>query len=119
VVAPARRCEKHTVNHSSPKAHHAHHYHNGKYLYKTSEWTRLRESYAAQNPLCKHCQQYGIVTPGFIVDHIVEIADGGEKFAWSNLQHLCASCHNVKTGREKVRRRKKKENNGFGTLSDF
>ena len=113
------RCDKHPLRQSTPKRVHEHQIHNGKNLYKTQQWVNLRNAYARHQPLCEHCLRYDIITPGFIVDHIVEIADGGEKFDWNNLQHLCASCHNTKTGREKVKRRKKKQNGGFGNISDF
>lgn len=113
------RCPLHPLTYSTTKRHYEHHHHNGKNIYKSQQWVHLRNAYAAHQPLCEHCLQYDIITPGFVVDHIVEILDGGQPFEWSNLQHLCNTCHNAKTAREKVKRRKKKDNNGFGNISDF
>lgn len=114
------RCALHPLNASyAPKRRYEHHYHNGKQIYKSQRWVNLRNEYAARQPLCEHCLSYEIITPGFVVDHIVEILDGGDIWEWKNLQHLCNSCHNAKTAREKLKRKKKKENNGFGNLSDF
>lgn len=113
------RCERHTRTMATPKRVYDHHFHNGRNIYKSSQWIALRDAYARENPLCQQCEPYGITTAGFIVDHIKEVLDGGAVYDWDNLQHLCQSCHNAKTGREAVKRRKKRSLNGFGTLSDF
>lgn len=39
------------------------------------------------------------------VDHIVNVADGGDEWDWDNLQSACKHCHAVKTAREGARRR--------------
>ncbi len=39
-----------------------------------------------------------------VVDHVVPIKDGGERFDAANLQALCVSCHNRKTATERARR---------------
>ena len=38
--------------------------------------------------------------PATEVDHIVEVADGGDLYGLDNLQSLCHSCHAAKTKRE-------------------
>jgi 5-methylcytosine-specific restriction protein A len=113
------RCERHrrAVTHS--KRVYDHHHEDGKNIYKSQRWVRLRAELIRQQPTCQHCLQYGIVTPGKIVDHIVEIEDGGAVWDIDNLQHLCHTCHNIKTGREAVKRKKRADNEGFGNLSDF
>jgi 5-methylcytosine-specific restriction protein A len=35
-----------------------------------------------------------------VVDHILPIKKGGERFERSNLQSLCVPCHNAKTASE-------------------
>ena len=50
--------------------------------------------------LCQPCQQRGHVTPGCnTVDHIINKARGGSDHG-SNLQTICAACHDAKTGAE-------------------
>lgn len=112
------RCDKHMrIVAVTPKREYSHHFHNGKNIYKTTQWRKLRDAFAAENPLCRHCHDYEIITAGYIVDHIIEIEDGGQPFEWSNLQHLCQSCHNAKTAREKIKRKNRKS--GIQKISDF
>lgn len=46
----------------------------------------------------------GRTEPAVIVDHVKEIADGGDPYDWDNLQSLCLPCHNRKTAAERRRR---------------
>jgi len=50
------------------------------------------------------CLAEGKVTQGAIVDHIVEIQDGGDLTSPDNLQTLCRYHHNLKTSQEKKER---------------
>jgi len=68
-------------------------------FYHSREWKRARGLQLSKFPLCKEC-----FYPAEIVDHIVEIKDGGSRLSHSNLQSLCRSCHNIKTFREKRKR---------------
>ena len=52
------------------------------------------------NPVCEECLRRGLVTEATVVDHIVPINEGGAPLDMSNLQSLCAKCHNIKSGRE-------------------
>jgi len=113
------RCERHSVSYSVPKQIYAHHYHNGKKIYSSTRWLSLRQQKITLQPLCEHCLRYEIVKPGYIVDHVKEIKDGGEIWDIENLEHLCHSCHNAKTARERLKRKRKSNQNGFGSLSDF
>ena len=65
-------------------------------FYSSSEWRRLREWYRARHPLCEECERNGRVALAQVVDHIIEIADGGDPVDPSNLQSLCHACHNRK-----------------------
>jgi len=117
-VTGTSRCEHHPVTYT-PKKRYEHHYHQGKNIYKSTRWVNLRSQFLKHNPLCKHCQEQGVLTPGHTVDHIKEIVDGGELWDVDNLQSLCNACHNTKTGSEKKRRVRRKKTNGFGLLSDY
>lgn len=112
------RCDKHPLSYS-PKKVYEHHHHQGKHIYSSARWRNLRNQFIKHNPLCAHCKVDDIITPGDMVDHIVEIEDGGEIWDVDNLQTLCNSCHNKKTGNEVKKRRRRKNNNGFGSLSDY
>ena len=68
-------------------------------FYHSREWKRVRGLQLSKFPLCKECFH-----PAIIVDHIVEIKDGGSKLSLSNLQSLCRGCHNIKTLRAKQNR---------------
>jgi 5-methylcytosine-specific restriction protein A len=58
-------------------------------------WTVRRAAYLKMHPFCVVCGQRGTV-----VDHITPKRLGGSDMN-HNLQALCATCHNRKTGREK------------------
>jgi len=76
-----------------------------EHKYNTANWQRLRAAVLAREPLCRECQRQGMVTAAHVVDHIVPVQDGGTD-ATSNLQPLCASCHNAKTQREIAERQR-------------
>lgn len=64
-------------------------------------WRKLRDAYIAEHPLCRHCQERGIVTAAAEVDHIEpHRGDIALLLDWDNLQALCAPCHSAKTARE-------------------
>ena len=111
------RCERHKRPLTHSKRVYDHHHENGKNIYKSQRWVKLRAELIRQQPTCQHCLQYGIVTPGKIVDHIIEIEDGGAVWDINNLQHLCHACHNRKTAKEALKRNRKVGE--FGSLSDF
>jgi 5-methylcytosine-specific restriction protein A len=50
------------------------------------------------------CLAEGRVTQGVIVDHIVEIQDGGDLTSPDNLQTLCRYHHALKTKAERKKR---------------
>jgi 5-methylcytosine-specific restriction protein A len=74
-------------------------------LYESPEWRRLRALYIKRNPLCERCFADGRrITPAAIVDHRVEIKDGGGRLDPENLTSLCRACHNKKTALERAKR---------------
>lgn len=56
-------------------------------------WRRLRDKFYKKNPMCRFCDHDGIDRIGDDVDHIIPIAQGGERLDWSNLQTLCNKHH--------------------------
>ena len=63
-------------------------------IYQSARWLRLRKLKLSIDPLCEVCTK---PTPGFAVDHIEEISNGGEPWSLSNLMTLCEHHHNKKT----------------------
>ena len=109
------RCPLHPSTHV-PKQRYAHHYHDGKNIYYSNRWKKLRQAYIEHQPLCEHCLKLDLITPASVVDHIKEIKDGGEAWSFDNLQSLCSTCHNRKTA---IERRRRNKGNGFGSVNDF
>lgn len=54
----------------------------------------------AAEPLCRRCDEMGVVTPASMVDHITPLNQGGARLDRANLQPLCDPCHAVKTARD-------------------
>ena len=61
-------------------------------FYKSKQWRRLTKE--LRTGLCFRCGQVGGRT---IIDHIVELRDGGPPLEAGNLQELCMKCHSHKT----------------------
>lgn len=110
------RCAKHK-NKQVDRSKYLHHTNErGQNLYHTKQWRRLRKAQLLLHPYCKTCQQFHITTIASVVDHIIEVEDGGEFYDIDNLQSLCPRHHNVKTGAEKKKRNAKPKPL---SLSDF
>ena len=69
-------------------------------FYQSARWRNTREAVLRDNPLCCRCQAKGLLQPAKVVDHIVPVKLGGERFERANLQSLCVPCHNAKTASE-------------------
>jgi 5-methylcytosine-specific restriction enzyme A len=72
----------------SPEAHR---------FYRSKQWLAVRQAHLRHEPLCRACKAAGRIVPGYAVDHIVPIADGGARLDEANLQSLCAACHSRKS----------------------
>ena len=70
-------------------------------FYQRKAWKDARSAQLMREPLCRACGVSGYVVAAAVVDHVVAIADGGAEYDFGNLQSLCASCHNAKTGRDR------------------
>ncbi|MBU3953351.1 MAG: HNH endonuclease [Proteobacteria bacterium] len=73
-------------------------------FYGTATWQKFRRWYRKQHPLCEICLAAGFHTPGHLVDHIVELKDGGNLLDPDNCQTLCNRCHGKKTVSERIKR---------------
>jgi len=65
-----------------------------RWVYRTQLWARLRLEQLRREPLCRYCAQMGETVPATVVDHV--IAHRGDRalaFDPTNLQSLCAPCH--------------------------
>ncbi|WP_247869541.1 HNH endonuclease signature motif containing protein [Herbaspirillum sp. ST 5-3] len=75
---------------------------NGRTLaLDSAAWRKLRASVLADEPLCRHCQALGRVTPATDVDHIDNDPSNNRR---DNLQALCHECHSRKTNADMGRR---------------
>jgi len=70
-------------------------------FYQKGAWRRIRNLYIKNNPLCVECVENGIIEKADVVDHIKQISKGGQAYSFDNLQSLCSTCHNQKSGRER------------------
>lgn len=69
-------------------------------MYGSNRWKKIRELKMKEcGGLCQECLKKGFIVKAKVVDHIVEVKDGGCEFCLENLQCLCQSCHNKKTAR--------------------
>ena len=69
-------------------------------VYNSSKWRKFSKAYKERNPLCVKCQEKGITSKTEVTDHIERVNTGGDIYSLDNLQPLCKSCHNRKSGRE-------------------
>jgi 5-methylcytosine-specific restriction endonuclease McrA len=72
----------------------------GRYFafYKSKQWTKLSYSYRLNHPICEWCERRGLYVPVAVVDHKTPIrVDWSRRYDETNLQSLCASCHNEKS----------------------
>lgn len=66
-----------------------------------TRWQKARATYLASHPLCKQCDQRGLIVRATVVDHIIP-HKGDQNLFWSrdNWQSLCKPCHDKKTATE-------------------
>ncbi|MCW5738382.1 MAG: HNH endonuclease [Enhydrobacter sp.] len=71
-------------------------------FYSSPAWIELRDR--VRREAGGRCQVAGCNRRGHIVDHIVELKDGGAPLDRSNTTLMCASHHAAKTASERARR---------------
>lgn len=58
-------------------------------------WERLRRMHLNEHPFCVFCERKGRVTVATVADHIQTIEEAPERrLDPTNIQSLCAPCHN-------------------------
>jgi len=70
-------------------------FNDSRYHSRVLLWTKIRAEVLWENKVCVKCG----INLSSEVDHIREIAAGGDPFDKSNLQALCHNCHKKKTVR--------------------
>ena len=83
-------------------------------FYNSKAWREVRHNTMLRNDfLCSTCLAEGKYTKAYVVDHIVELKDDWSKRLDSdNLEPLCHYHHNIKTIREKQKRRDRNNKQG-------
>lgn len=69
--------------------------------YNTRRWQKVRRVGLLKEPWCAECLKNNLYITAKIRDHIVPVSQGGEFWDTKNHQSLCATCHQIKTNREK------------------
>ena len=101
---------KHTYckDHGVSKDNHYRKYNRDKdrdKFYHSKKWKHKRlEVMQEYQGLCQECKSQGQIVPADVVDHIVELLDGGDELDNDNLIPLCHYHHNIKTRHEKNKR---------------
>jgi len=76
------------------------------------EYRRLRALLLKREPLCRPCNAKGRTTVATQVDHILAIANGGAAHDITNLQPICAECHQDKCNLDKGHRLRRRITEG-------
>ena len=63
-----------------------------KSFYKSPEWLLIKKRQLERQPFCEECLKKGERVKATIVDHIVPIKQGGDKYNSSNLQSKRVIC---------------------------
>ena len=69
--------------------------------YNTTQWRNVRALILQGSPLCKACEEVGLITLAQMVDHIKPVRLGGSFWDVQNMQPLCNSCHASKSAKER------------------
>jgi hypothetical protein len=62
--------------------------------YGLPRWRRIRRLQLLKEPLCRLCAQHDRATPAVCVDHVKSHQGDWNEFWCSEVQSLCANCHN-------------------------
>ena len=79
-------------------------------FYKSKRWQATRDRYARSvGGLCEPCSAQGLVVPGEIVHHKVELSpanihDPAITLDWPNLELVCRECHAIRHAKKQSRR---------------
>lgn len=68
---------------------------------QSTQWRKIRKLYRSEFPFCQACEYHNRMSEGRMeVDHIVPREQGGHPTDPRNLNTLCRSDHNRKSGKE-------------------
>lgn len=74
-----------------------------QHLYGTTRWRKMRKRQLKAEPLCAYCLRSGVSKSATVADHIKpHRGDSKLFFDPSNLQSLCACCHNSAKQAEEI-----------------
>lgn len=71
-------------------------------LYRSMRWRRLRQQQLQAEPLCRTCDEVGVITPATICDHVEPHRGDPVKFWAGPFQSLCKPCHDTVKQREEA-----------------
>lgn len=104
-ICPVPRCNK-VIEHKAkdcgdhPEIGHQGRANPNRDVYDGVRWRRLAGQHKKEFPLCAMCLKKEIYTPVYCTDHIHSINQGGDAYAWENLQSLCRPHHESKSSKE-------------------
>ena len=107
-----RYCEKHIHLDAKRRSETAKHYNansrdpTAQKFYDSPGWRKVRQLKMNRSPFCEICSAKNRFSCAEIVDHIIEIRDGGAPLDLENLQSLCRACHNQKTAKARLERKR-------------
>lgn len=79
-------------------------------FYRSKRWQAVRNAYAdSVGQLCERCAGMGLVVPGEIVHHRVELTpenidDPEIALGFGNLELVCRDCHGIRHRQKRARR---------------
>lgn len=95
-----RWCEEHTKNKNVARPYDLNRGNSAERGYD-NDWRKLRiVALKRDHYLCQRCLKEDKLVAATDVDHIVPLADGGERLDLDNLCSLCKACHSRKTAME-------------------
>jgi 5-methylcytosine-specific restriction endonuclease McrA len=74
---------------------------NSNEFYHTARWTRESRRYRQEYPLCRRCEEKGLVVPSEVVDHIVPMEICADPWDRNNWQPLCKKHNIIKSAQDK------------------
>jgi 5-methylcytosine-specific restriction protein A len=81
-------------------------------FYHTSQWTKESKAFREANPLCRPCQEEGIIYPAEMVDHIIPLEICKDPWDHNNWQPICRKHNNKKAAQDKKLIQKYREDHG-------
>jgi 5-methylcytosine-specific restriction enzyme A len=71
-------------------------------FYHTSRWKKESRLFRSEHPLCRKCEEEGIVYPSEVTDHIVPLEICEDPWDWKNWDGLCKRHNNIKAAADKI-----------------